>query len=105
MIFEFFKKINTKKRVERKFVRKIENMELKIILDSTINSEITISDEEFKKIAEIISEEKLKPSKNCGYFIARRICNEVHSDEISLVDVEGSKDGKKWVIKLSNIPF
>ena len=101
MIFKF----NTKKRAERELVRNIGDIELKIIPNFAINSKITISDEELKKISEIILEEKSKPSKNCGYIIAERICEEVNPDKICSVDVEGSKDGTKWVIKLSNIPF
>ena len=101
MIFKF----NAKKRAERELVRNIGDIELKIIPNFAINSKITISDEELKKISEIILEEKSKPSKNCGYIIAERICEEVNPDKICSVDVEGSKDGTKWVIKLSNIPF
>lgn len=105
MIFGFFRKLNAKKESERELVRKIGNIELKIIPNFAINSEITISEEELKKISEIISEEKSKPSKICGYIIAERICKEVNPDKFCSVDVEGSKDGTKWVIKLSNIPF
>lgn len=105
MIFGFFRKHHTKKEPEREFVTKIGNIELKIIRNFTINSKITLSEEELKKISEIISEEKSKNSKNCGYIIAERICKEVNRDKICSVDVEGSKDGTKWVVKLSNIPF
>lgn len=105
MIFGFFKKNNFKNESRREIVRKFGNIQMRIIPDFATDSKITISDEELEKISEIISEENLKSSINCGYIIAERIGKEVNPDVICSVEVEGSEDGTKWVIKLSNIPF
>lgn len=105
MIIGFLRKRQKKKNSELpKTVRTIRDIELTIIRNLAIHSEVSISKDDEEKIAQIICEEKDKSSSNCGYIIAERVAKEVNT-EICSVDVEGSEDGKRWTIKLSDVPF
>lgn len=103
MIIRFLKKRQKHKSELPKTVRTIRDIELTIIRNLAIHSEVSISKDDEEKIAQIICEEKDK-SSNCGYIIAERVAKEVNT-EICSVDVEGSEDGKRWTIKLSDVPF
>jgi hypothetical protein len=100
MIFDFFMKNKKQEEEKTDITMRVEDMMFHIISDT-----VKLSKNEAEAIVKIIRSETVETrSKRCGYIVAQRICEEINQ-KICTADVDGGKDGKEWLIKISSNPL